>query len=438
MRISVFGLGYVGCVTAACLAQDGNEIIGVDVQQAKVDTILAGKSPIVEPGLDELIAKGIASERLTAVTSARDAIMQTDLSLICVGTPSNGNGNLKLDYIQAVCREIGEMLAQKESYHTVVVRSTVLPGTVSQTIIPLLEKHSGKRAGCDFGVAMNPEFLRESSAIEDYYSPAVIVIGELNEESGAAVEHMYETIPAPMVRVDLETAEMVKYVNNAFHALKVTFANEVGSLAKLHGIDSRGVMDILCMDKRLNISNAYLRPGQAFGGSCLPKDVRALVYRAKQKDLTVPLLSSLLPSNQLQIQRSIRMVEQTGAKNVAILGLSFKAGTDDVRESPTIAIVETLVGRGYSVRIYDETVQIDNLTGVNKSFLEREIPHITTLMCNSLEETIAEADVVVVTNGSPIFQQVMYMMKEEQVLIDLVGIDRTNGAMKVNYNGICW
>ena len=348
MKISVFGLGYVGCVSAACMANDGNTVVGVDVNPSKVAAIAAGRSPIIEPGLDELLEKAVKNGKLCATQNAGEAVDNTDVSMICVGTPSNGNGSLKLDYVERVCEEIGQALAAKESYHTVVIRSTVLPGTVRNVVQPILEEHSGKQAGRDFGLVMNPEFLRESSAIRDYYNPSLIVIGQLDDQSGEVVSSLYESIDAEEVRLDLEAAEMVKYVNNAFHAMKVVFANEVGNLAKAHGIDGRTIMDVVCRDKRLNISPAYLIPGNAFGGSCLPKDVRALGYRAKEFDVETPLLSSLLPSNRLQIEKSIQMVEEAGGRKIAVLGLSFKAGTDDVRESPTIVLIETLVGQRLS------------------------------------------------------------------------------------------
>lgn len=438
MKIAVFGLGYVGCVSAACLARDGHTVIGVDVNPQKVATVGAGRSPIIEPGLDELIAQTVAAEQLCVSLNSQQAVAHCDVSMICVGTPSNGNGSLKLDYAINVCTEIGQALAAKSDYHLVVMRSTVLPGTVRETLIPVLEQASGKQAGIDFGVAMNPEFLRESSAIHDYYNPSLIVIGELDERSGRLVEQVYAAVDAECVHVSLETAEMVKYTNNAFHALKITFANEIGNLAKAHDVDGRQVMEILCRDRRLNISDAYLRPGFAFGGSCLPKDIRALLYRAKEIDIDAPLLSALLPSNSGQIQRAIHFVEETGMKKVAILGLSFKAGTDDVRESPVIPLVETLVGRGYDVQIFDEKVRLDSLIGTNRSFLEREIPHIARLMHTALDAIIAWADVIVVANGSPAFRPVLSMVGEEQVVVDLVGIDNQHPQIKSNYQGICW
>jgi GDP-mannose 6-dehydrogenase len=315
----------------------------------------------------------------------------------------------------------------------------VLPGTVQGKLIPLLEQYSRRFAGADFGVCMHPEFLREGCAIEDYYHPDHLVIGELDQHSRDVLQQLYAAVvEAPVVRTSMQTAEMVKYVNNAFHALKVVFANEIGNLCKAHGIDGQEVMEIFCQNRRLNLSAAYLKPGFAFGGSCLPKDLRALLYRARERDLECLLLGSLLPSNQAQIERAIALVENTGGKKVGVLGLSFKAGTDDVRESPIVPLIETLVGRGYQVSVYDEKVELVTLIGANRLFLERELPHIALLMGSSLAEVVARAEVVVVANGSAAFRQVPRLMREDQVLIDLVGITRSNGDMRGMYEGICW
>lgn len=438
MRVSIFGLGYVGCVSAACLARDGHEVIGVDVNPQKVELVNLGQSPVVEPGLNELIAEAVRSGKLRATLDSRIAVQSSDVSLICVGTPSNGNGSLKLDYVMSVSREIGSALADKEGYHAVVMRSTVLPGTVRERLVPLLERCSSKRAGTGFGVSMNPEFLREGSAINDYYNPSHIIVGELDRCSGDAVEELYRAVAAPVLRTPIETAEMVKYANNAFHALKVVFANEIGTLCKAQGIDGQEVMEIVCRDRRLNISPTYLKPGFAFGGSCLPKDTRALLYRAKERDVDSPLLKAVLTSNQGHIQRSIALVEGTGRKKVGILGLSFKPGTDDIRESPTVHLVETLIGRGYQIGIYDEQVELSKLVGANKSFLETEIPHIASLMRSSLGEVVTNSEVVVVTNGSAAFRQVARFMRAEQILIDLVGIAKPTGDRQGAYEGICW
>jgi GDP-mannose 6-dehydrogenase len=422
MNISVFGLGYVGCVAAASLARDGHTVIGVDVNPDKVALAASGCAPVIEPGLDRLIRDGVSAGRLQATADAHAAVAATDISMVCVGTPSNRNGSLNLQYVTNVCREIGAALAAKRGYHVVIVRSTVLPGTVTRRLIPQLEQHSGRAAGVDFGVSMNPEFLREGSAVDDYVRPALIVIGELDSRSGDAAQRLYDACDAPIVRTTIEAAEMVKYASNAFHALKVTFANEIANLCEAEGIDAAALMEMFCRDRRLNISTAYLRPGFAFGGSCLPKDLRALLYRARERDLDSRLLSAVLESNHAQIQRAIRLVEETGHRRIGILGLSFKAGTDDVRESPVVSLVETLVGRGYQVGVYDDLVDPARLTGANKSFLEREIPHVAALMRPSIEAVITEADVIVVANRSDAFRGAETFLRPQQTLIDLVGI----------------
>jgi GDP-mannose 6-dehydrogenase len=358
---------------------------------------------------------------------SRTAVHESELSFICVGTPGNGNGSLDLQFVQNVCREIGAALLSRDSYHVVVVRSTVLPGTVQDVLIPILESLSGRQAGRDFGVCMNPEFLREGTALKDYDEPSHIVIGQLDPRSGDAVECLYRRVHAQVRRTSIRTAEMVKYVNNAFHAVKVVFANEIGTLCQAHGIDGQDVMAMFCEDRRLNISPAYLRPGFAFGGSCLPKDLRALIHRARNRDVECPLLGAVLPSNRHQIERGVQVVEHTGRRKVGILGLSFKAGTDDVRESPVVAMVETLIGRGYQVCVYDEHVEPSRLIGANRSFLERELPHIASLMRPSIDAVIGEADVVVVTNRSPAFCEVGRSLRDEQILIDLAGTAGVNG-----------
>ncbi len=438
MRVSIFGLGYVGCVSAACLARDGHEVIGVDINPVKVASIAAGKSPIIEPGLDELMRTMVRSGQLRASIDAQRAVRDSDVSLICVGTPSNPNGSLNTRYVESVCQEIGLAINHKREYHTVVVRSTVLPGTVNEKVVPILEEFSGRRAGDDFGVTMNPEFLREGSAISDYYDPSFIVIGQYNERSGDAVQELYSSINAQLIRTSIKTAEMMKYANNSFHALKISFANEIGNICKAHGIDGRDVMEIICQDSRLNISPVYMKPGFAFGGSCLPKDLRALLYRTKERDIDSPLLSSIMTSNQRQIERGIQMVEKAGGKSVGILGLSFKAGTDDVRESSIVPLIETLVGRGYKVSVYDETVDLPRLIGANRSYVEEALPHIASLMRSSVDEVVSEADVIVMANGGKSFADVPNKLRPDQVLVDLVGSVAVKGSLRGAYDGICW
>jgi GDP-mannose 6-dehydrogenase len=436
MRISVFGLGYVGCVAAASLARDGHTVIGVDVNPEKVALAASGRSPVIEPGLDCLVQDVVKAGRLHATPDAQVAVAGSDMSIICVGTPSNQNGSLNLEFVKNVCREIGSALSATPDYHVVVVRSTVLPGTVEEHLIPLVEQHSRRRAGADFGVVMHPEFLREGTALDDFVRPPLIVVGQLDRRSGDAVHSLYDHCEAPVLRTTIRAAEMVKYASNAFHALKVVFANEIGNLCRAHAVDGHQVMEIFCADRRLNISTAYLKPGFAFGGSCLPKDLRALLYRAKERDLECPLLTAVSNSNQQQIQRGIRRVEETGRKKIGVLGLSFKAGTDDVRESPVVSLVETLVGRGYQVAVYDDLVDPARLTGANKSFLEHEIPHIAALMRPSIDAVVAEAEVVVVANRTGAFREVRQSMRPGQVLVDLAGVVEPRGAVHPAYEGV--
>lgn len=438
MRISIFGLGYVGCVSAACLARDGHEVIGVDVNPQKIALLETGRSPIVEPGLDELLGEAVATGRLKVTTDSQPAVLNSEISLICVGTPSRRNGSLETRFVEKVCSEIGSILATKQGYHAVVVRSTVLPGTIQKRCIPLLEQLSGRCAGVDLGVGINPEFLREGSAIQDYDRPSQIVIGATDLVCRGLIAQLYDTIDAPIAHSTLETAEMVKYASNAFHALKVAFANEIGNFCKLHSIDGQELMEIFVQDRQLNVSSAYLRPGFAFGGSCLPKDLRAILHRAKECDLALPLLEAVLTSNEHQIRRGVEMVERTGRKKVGVFGLSFKPGTDDVRESPTVLLVETLVGRGYQVNIYDETVKPDQLIGANKAFLERELPHIATLMRPTIAEVLQEADVLAVMNRSQAFRNLSHHLRPEQILIDFTGANKAHRATNGSYEGICW
>ncbi len=439
MKISVFGLGYVGTVSAACLARDGHDVIGVDINPSKVASINQGLATVGEPGLDELVEQVHRSGRFRAVVESEVAVQDSQISLVCVGTPSHGNGSLNLTFIENVCREIGQAIAAKNAYHVVVIRSTVIPNTVADKVVPVLEGESGKKAGSDFGVCMNPEFLREGCAIADYDQPSLIVIGEFDSRSGDVVEAMYEKVDAPTVRTSIETAEMVKYANNAFHALKIVFANEIGNICKAHGVDGQQVMEIFCRDKRLNISDAYLTPGFAFGGSCLPKDLRALMYDAKTNDIECPVLGEVLNSNQKQIQAGIQLIEKTGCKSIGVLGLSFKAQTDDVRESPVVPIIETLLGRGFSITVFDENVVPNQLIGSNRAFLDRELPHIASLMRHSIHEVIDDSEVLVVTNGSPAFRELATTARQDQIIIDLVGSSKEAGWKKNgNYEGICW
>jgi GDP-mannose 6-dehydrogenase len=412
--------------------------MGVDINPWKVEMVGSGRSPIIEPGLNELLKQGIEANRIHTTTDSEKAVHESDVSFICVGTPSRENGSLNLDHVKSVCRDIGKALATRSGYHLVVVRSTVLPGTVLEQLLPILVSSSKKEVGKDFGLAMNPEFMREGSAIKDYYNPGHIVIGEFDTRSGDILQELYASLEANLIRTTIPTAETVKYANNAFHALKVTFANEIGALCKAHGIDGQEVMNIFCQDHRLNLSAYYLRPGFAFGGSCLPKDVRALLYRAKERDIDCPVLNAVIPSNQQHIQRGIAMIERTNCKKIGVLGMSFKSGTDDVRESPIITLIETLIGRGYDMHIYDENVIPDRLIGANKAFLERELPHIASLMHPSVEEMLQHIDVAVLTNNSPTFDSIPSMLRPEQILIDLSGTLKNTMRGQKTYEGICW
>jgi GDP-mannose 6-dehydrogenase len=436
LKISIFGMGYVGTVSAGCLARDGHDVIGVDPVRTKVDLINAGQSPIIEVDIAEIIAATVKSGRLRATDNQDEAIMQTELSFVCVGTPSQSNGNLDLTYIRRVCELIGRALKTKSARHTVVIRSTILPGTMMQIVIPTLEEYSGKKAGVDFGVCNNPEFLREGSAVKDFNSPPKTVIGEVDRESGDALATLYANLDAPFIRTDLETAEMVKYVDNIWHALKIGFANEIGNLCKSFSIDSHEVMKIFCQDKKLNISPAYLMPGFAFGGSCLPKDLRALAYKAKTHDLSIPILNAILPSNEMQVARGLRLITEKGQRKIGILGFSFKAGTDDLRESPMIEVIEHLIGKGYDLRIFDRNVNMASLVGANRDFILNRIPHISRLMMNGIDGVLDHAQTVVIGNKDPEFEGIMDRLQPNQHLVDLVRI--TNRRSGDKYDGICW
>jgi GDP-mannose 6-dehydrogenase len=438
MRIAIFGLGYVGCVSAACLAKEGHQVIGVDVNPLKVDMINAGQSPIIEAGVDELISQAVAVGNLGATTVAAEAISKSDLSFICVGTPSNDNGSLDLRYVHHVANEIGQALAQQSNYHVVAVRSTVLPGTVANEVIPLLEQASGRCVGADFGVCSNPEFLREGSAVADFYQPPFTLVGQWDEQSGERVAAIYQGIDAPLIRTNIPTAEMLKYVSNTFHALKITFANEIGNFCKKVGVDSHEVMRIFCLDTKLNISPVYLKPGYAFGGSCLPKDVRALLHRARQVDLDLPVLQAIPRSNELQARLGVDAVLRTGKKRVGILGLSFKAGTDDLRESPLVYLAETLLGKGCDLKIYDKNVSLARLTGANKQYIEKVIPHISSLLCSSLNEVLATSDVLVIGNRLPEVTHLLSHNNGHHIIIDLIRVNESQIESDQNYQGICW
>jgi GDP-mannose 6-dehydrogenase len=437
MKICVLGLGYVGAVSAGCLAKEGHEVIGVDPERTKVDLINAGRSPIIEKDLGEIIAEQVAAGRLRATTALEDAVRSTDLVFVCVGTPSQPNGGIDLKYVRRVCEQIGRAIANHPGAPVVVMRSTMLPGTMREVVIPILEKASGKKAGEEFGLCINPEFLRESTAVHDYAHPPKTVIGEVNRASGDLLASLYAKTPGPMIRTDIETAEMVKYADNAWHAVKVGFANEVGSLCKALGVDAHRVMEIFCQDLKLNLSPYYLKPGFAFGGSCLPKDLRALLYKAKTLDVTLPILASVLPSNQLQVERGIQAVVEKGNRKVGILGFSFKAGTDDLRESPIVELAERLIGKGYDLRFYDRNVSLACLHGANRDYILNRIPHISRLMVPTMQEVLDHAQTIVIGNAAPEFAEVPRRVADGQTIIDFVRVCNSRTIVGV-YEGLCW
>ncbi len=436
MNISVFGLGYVGAVSCACFAKLGHQVTGVDVNEQKVQLILSGKSPIVEKDLDDYVAEGIEKGTITATTDVTKAVLASDISIVCVGTPSQINGNIDLTYIYRVCSEIATALQQKDSFHTVVIRSTVIPGTIRQCA-QIIEEVSGKKHLEDFGVASNPEFLRESTAIYDFWNPPYTVIGTESKKSEKHLETLYQSIEAPIFKLRPEESEMIKYANNNFHAMKVTFANEIGNVCKELGVDGHKVMEVVSSDTKLNLSPYYLKPGFAFGGSCLPKDVRGLNYRAKMLDVNTPLLNSLLPSNEYQIQRGLQLITDTGKHKIGFLGFAFKAGTDDLRESPVVELIETLMGKGYDLALYDSNILLSQLMGKNKDYLTGHIPHITRLLKKSVDEVMQHAEVVVIGNKSPEFREAAANASPDQIIIDLVRIDKEK-VTQDNYVGICW
>ncbi|MGH3762043.1 nucleotide sugar dehydrogenase [Actinophytocola sp.] len=447
MRISVFGLGYVGCVSAACLAARGNEVIGVDVNPTKIDLITRGQAPVVEERIGELTAEVVAGGALRATTDVAEAVAATEISLVCVGTPSAPNGSLSTAYLERVASDIGAAIGaatdaateeDRDHRHTVVFRSTMLPGTCLELLVPILEKSSGKTAGVDFGVAVNPEFLREGTSVRDFFDPPKTVIGELDGASGDVVAALYDGLPGEVFRVPIPVAEITKYADNSFHALKVGFANELGAICAALGLDSHAVMDVFLADRKLNVSPAYLRPGFAFGGSCLPKDLRGLVHAAHRADVSVPILSHILPSNEEHLRRAFELVARTGERKVGLFGLSFKPGTDDLRESPLVELAERLLGKGYDLRIYDANVTMSRLLGANREFIEARLPHLGQLLLPSIDDVLEHAGVILVGCKDP---AVLAALPHggDKVIVDLV---RIPGAQvrraESGYVGLAW
>lgn len=439
MRVSIFGLGYVGCVTAACLASLGHQVIGVEINDLKLDMLSKGISPILEKGIEDLMQNCVSTKMFTVTSDWKTAVGESDIALVCVGTPSRANGSIDLTFVERVSEQIGLALKDKDEYLVVGIRSTVLPGTVDQVVVPILANYSGKDPGKDFGVCMVPEFLREGSSIEDFYHPARNVIGEYDTKSGDTISQLFRGIKAPLIRTTIKTAEIVKYADNSFHALKISFANEIGNICKELSIDSHTVMDIFCKDDKLNLSPYYLKPGFAFGGSCLPKDLRAITYQSKMQDLDTPLLNAILKSNKSQILKVVnKLLEYKGSK-LGFLGLSFKSGTDDLRESPLVELIETLLGKGFSIRIYDKYVSLAKLIGANKEYIEREIPHISSLMVSTPKEAIKYADVIVVGHNDDAYKNLISEeIMDDQVVVDLVRLVHDSNTIKGEYYGICW
>jgi GDP-mannose 6-dehydrogenase len=441
MRITVFGLGYVGAVSVACLARDGHSVIGVDPNPVKVAFLSDGKSPIVEPGLEPLIAAAIAAGRLSAHSDHTAAVAHAELMFVCVGTPGQANGSLDLTHVRRIAQQIGEQLRGVDDFKVVAVRSTLLPGSMHSVVIPILEQVSGRKAGQDFGVCINPEFLREGSAIYDYDHPPKTVIGASDERTATMLRQLYSGLQAPLILTDLRTAEMVKYIDNSWHALKVTFANEIGRLSKAMGVDGRNAMRLFCMDTKLNLSEAYLKPGFAFGGSCLPKDVRALTYQGRLLDVDTPVLSSIISSNQLHIAQAMAMIRATGLRRVGMLGLSFKAGTDDLRESPLVTLAELLIGKGYELAIYDANVRLASLLGANREYILTHIPHIGRLLVDRVEQLCEQSEVIVLGTADPHIAELLAPLLQTKAVVDLVGLlppTTMQGGTAHGYEGIAW
>lgn len=437
-KISVFGLGYVGTVSLACLARDGHEMTGVDIDPGKLELLRSGQAPIVETGIQELTRAVIRGGTVTVTDCVRDAILTTDLSFVCVGTPARGNGNQDLSAITRIAGQIGAVLPEKGSHHVIVIRSTVKPGTVEEIIQPVIEASSGLQAGRDFSLCFQPEFLREGTSVNDYDHPPLTVVGTGDEYAVDVLRSVFGHLPCEFVHTSVRTAEMLKYACNAFHAMKVTFANEIGRVSQAVGVDPQEVMKLLCMDRQLNISTAYLRPGFAFGGSCLPKDLKALLYLAKNNDIELPMLASILPSNAAHIEHAIDSVLSTGKRSIGMIGLSFKSGTDDLRESPLVIMAERFIGKGLQLCIYDPVVNVARLIGANRRFIEESIPHIASLMTDDLDTLVRNADVLIVgMKSSDVLATLKAHTRPDQLLLDIAGLaDRD--AHRAGYRGVCW
>lgn len=442
MKISIFGLGYVGAVSLACLARDGHHVIGVDIDRTKLDLIAAGKTPVVEEGMVDLMQQVAASGRVTVTTEVAEAVQGSEISLICVGTPSAANGSQDQGAVLRLAESLGKALAAKSEPHVIVFRSTLVPGTVEGTLIPLLEQHSGKKDGVDFHCCFQPEFLREGSSIKDYDKPPFTIVGGRHAQAHDKLRELFGHLPCRYIETSIGAAEMMKYCCNNFHALKITFANETARLCGALGVDPFEVMDLVCQDTQLNISKAYLKPGFAFGGSCLPKDLRATAYLAKQHDVALPMLGHILASNEAHLQLAYEAVLETlvakGSRKVAFLGLSFKTGTDDLRESPLVTLAERLIGKGVQLSIYDPEVQLSHLLGANRRYIEQHLPHIGELLNPDIDAVLGFSDCVVVGNNAPeILAAVKSKLRAEQVVVDLVKLPEPQ-AVAASVRGLCW
>ncbi len=438
MRIAILGMGYVGAVSAACLARDGHNVLGVDIDPYKLDLLRSGNSPIIEEGIQELTRQVVDAGKLSVTDDVNAAVCQSDISFICVGTPSRKNGSQDLAAIDKVAQQIGQALAYTDHYHTVVLRSTVRPGTTLGKVKPILEDYSGRRVGEHFGLAFQPEFLREGSSIKDYDHPPFTVLGSDSQRTVDQVKPVFAHLPCEFISTEIGTAEMVKYACNAFHALKIVFANEMGRLSQSLGIDSRSVMQLVTQDRQLNISPAYLKPGFAFGGSCLPKDLRALLYMSKELDIELPMLGNLIPSNHVQIDHAVDFVLASGKRRVGLIGLSFKSGTDDMRESPLVELAERLIGKGIDLKIHDPNVQLSRIIGANRRYIEETLPHIASLLMADCKALIEQSEIIVLgLNDAPLIDHIMAYATSNQQLLDLVGLpDRRQ--LNAHYQGICW
>jgi len=436
MNISIFGLGYVGCVSLGCLARNGHTVIGVDVSETKVKQINSGLATIIEKDIDLIIREEHTKSRISATTDYSRAILETDISIIAVGTPSSTTGHLNLEYIFKVAENFGRILRAKEQFHVIAIRSTVLPGT-SAKFADIIEEYSGKRRNVDFAMVSNPEFLREGTAVHDYYHPPLTLIGSESPEAAEKVASLYRQLPAEVVITDVRVAEIMKYVNNTFHALKVSFGNEIGNICSALKIDSHKVMEIFCKDKELNISPYYFKPGFAYGGSCLPKDLKGLQTLAHDHYVKTPLIESIDKTNELQVSRAVEMIQQTKKRKLGFLGLSFKAGTDDLRNSPAVSLIETLLGKGYEISIYDQNVHLSNLTGTNKEYIDTHIPHLSKLMKAQISDLMKESEIIIVNNKEKEYIDILTNVEWEHPIIDMVRLPQEIREKK-NYKGINW